>query len=161
MTTTTAVAIALVAVFVTAALVVVFVRIAISHVPWQGVPGLEGTKFYSKSVPGWRMYGALDLVRQALAANTALPPAFVDRVISRLSILVLEGEEWTDSGNRIGGSSESYLLKVPKSLSSLLHEVLHVIELEMRGEAAHDHEMWLENGFWAADSAYRRALGVL
>jgi hypothetical protein len=87
-------------------------------------------------------------------------PTFPKETLAGVSVIVMAAEKWKNrAGETVGGEMEKlgtgYILRVEKGLSSLCHELAHVMEYAVDGEADHAHARWGERGVWKADEAYR------
>lgn len=80
----------------------------------------------------------------------------VMRLLATSTNVVSASMSWTDrAGQKVGGSTEFYGIIVASDLSSMFHELVHLVEWRTTGEADGTHSTWAARGVWAADDLFR------
>lgn len=116
-------------------------------VRWYGPPELTEAQ----------MQRAVQLCAAGLATIWDLDA--VNTSMNVVSIFVVGGEKWQNAaGVWVGGEQDGPVLKVEKSLSSLLHEAAHWLEEHHDGITDYEHAGWASKKIWTADEGYRAAL---
>lgn len=107
-----------------------------------------------------RLAAAVDLAYVALA--NVWPAPAVHATISTLQIFVVNGLTWKNiAGQTVGGEQDGRIIKVPKDLSSLAHEIAHACEFDIDKRVDETHEKWATNGITSADEKFRGQLANL
>ena len=114
----------------------------------------------SPPVTDSQVKGAVNLAIDALSA--VWTKATVIRQLEGVSIFVVNGSKWQNiAGQWVGGEQDGGVLKVDIGLTSLMHEMAHLMEFKLTGKTDDSHLMWQSNGLYAADNVYRNEVAGL
>lgn len=134
------------------------------RIDWKALPLKPGVKYvdFSEQVDPTRLANAINFALVALRQKTNFDPAAVARLDGTLHIAIQRVEEWHSNGQQVGGQAMGTVVYIGPSLTSLLHEMAHVLEMgEKTGEPDYDHDTWQKRGVWDADDLYRKGLASL
>lgn len=96
-------------------------------------------------------YAVSSLVRFGPWPAATLFPALAD-----LRIIVNTTVSWIDfTGRQVGGQAYYSTIAVDLGLTSLCHEIAHVLEFRLDGKTDDLHQNWERRGITAADNEYR------
>ena len=95
----------------------------------------------------------------SLAAHGPWSRELVEQAAKSLRIIVNPFSAWKDmSGQSVGGQAYFYTVAVDAGLTSLCHELAHVLEFSADGRIDLNHDRWTERGIAVADADYRQKL---
>lgn len=157
---------------VTMLVIVAFILVSAwlrQRIDWKSLPQKPGVKYvdFSEQVDPTRLANAVNYALVALRQKTNFEPAAIARLDGTLHVAIQRVEEWHavgPNGQRfgVGGQAAGSTVYIGPSLTSLLHEMVHVLEMaEKTGEPDYDHDTWQARGVWAADDLYRKGLSSL
>lgn len=120
-------------------------------------------------VPGAKVYStdSAEVQQVDLALAKALDslqefgpwPTSKKEALAALRIIVAPTGTWKDSaGQTVGGQAYYTIIQVDQGLTSLCHEVAHVLEFAIDGAVDASHSRWEARGIHAADEDYRLKL---
>lgn len=102
---------------------------------------------------------ALEMAVNCLLSYSHLPENQIHLAAQNLYLVVLPVDVIKDSyGRMVGGESIPGSSEVGKDLSTICHELAHVVEYRITFKANDTHTGWEENGIFPADRAYRAQL---
>lgn len=124
---------------------------------FEQVPGVPGLK---AAVPAGvelgRVGAVVDRAAAILAARGIWKRPDIDAVLAKARMIVSATDSWQDSsGIKVGGLASYAGIEVDRSLSSTLHELAHLMEIQSGGVADVEHRTWADRGIWAADEEFR------
>ncbi len=134
------------------------------RVPWEPLEGFEGVRVHDLSglVDRELLRDAVRAAVDALLRYSDFEPERVRGLTRDLSIAVQRVESWhAMDGTQVGGLAQGRTVYIGPSLSALLHEAAHVLEMNESNFPDYRHSQWGTRGIWAADNAYRAKLGEL
>lgn len=134
------------------------------RIDWKTLPLKPGVKYvdFSESVDPARLANAVNFALAALRQKSNFDPAAIARLDSTLHVAIQRVEEWHANNQKVGGQAMGNVIYIGPSLTSVLHEIAHVLEMnEKTGEPDYDHDTWQKRGVWAADDLYRQGLSAL
>lgn len=106
-----------------------------------------------------RRNGLHCLLCQARRFTRLTQPKCKQEALARLRVIVAPTGTWKDSaGQTVGGQTYFTIIQVDQGLTSLCHEVAHVLEFAIDGAVDALHSRWEARGIHAADEDYRLKL---
>jgi len=147
----------LVLVFVGAG-VAVAVQLRKPRIDWVKIPSGGGARFANEPhVDPVRLEQAFMRVRHLLWTRTNFPPDRVQTALENVSIKVMPVDSWLNgAGQKVGGEmTVPFCPTVCRDLSSLFHELVHVVEFSSVGVTDDAHSEWEARGVWRGDAEFR------
>jgi Kef-type K+ transport system membrane component KefB len=144
----------IVALVIAIPLAVIAVKLWLARIKWRTVllPGLSFKVF--GEVSDAAISNALLLAIEAL--HKVWPGA---KLPTDLRIYVMDTESWLSvGGQRVGGEQEGTALRINHSMTSLCHELAHLLEARIDHVEDYAHASWASKRIWDADNEYRLAL---
>lgn len=140
----------LVLVFVGAG-VAVAVQLRKPRIQWVKIPSGGGAQFANDPhVDRVRLEQAFLKARELLWSRTNFPPDRTQAALENVSIKVMPVDSWLNAaGQKVGGEmTVPFCPTVCRDLSSLFHELVHVVEFSSVGVTDDAHSEWEARGVW-------------
>lgn len=138
--------------------VAVAVHLRKPRIQWVKIPSGGGAQFANDPhVDPVRLEQAFLRARELLWRGTNFPPDRVQTALANVSIKVMPVDSWLNAaGQKVGGEvTVPFCPTVCRDLSSLFHELVHVVEFSATGMTDDAHEQWESRGVWRADAEFR------
>ncbi|TAL42390.1 MAG: hypothetical protein EPN91_08400 [Salinibacterium sp.] len=125
-----------------------------SRVKWQPL-GFMGVQYFAVNgcVSAERLTAAVDKARAFLILTGKWSTAQTDKALGGFNIYVFDHE--TEAGKPgISGSQLGNVVNVNRRLTTLCHEMGHLLQERIEGIVDHNHVRWETDGFVKAERAY-------
>lgn len=96
---------------------------------------------------------ALNAAVNALIANSKWPPSVVDKALGSFNVYVFADDVNAGKPGRAGYQSGD-ILGVNRRLTTLCHEMGHLLQERIEKVVDYEHSTWLPDGFVAAERVY-------
>ncbi len=126
------------------------------RVKWQPLLlGYLGIQYFAVNncVPADRLRMAVDKARAYLILNSKWPTSQVERALGGFNIYVFDDDVNAGKVGRFGYQSGN-IIGVNRKLTTLCHEMGHLLHERVENIADYYHTRWDADGFTAAEKAY-------